>query len=146
MIDALAVMQKIHGIVGALAIASCLHPVITVHSERVPGPRVRLSAWLAALLTLLSFGLGLTLYSDYRILVKPWLLAHAATYHLYWFETKEITGYFTLCAAGLGAAILHFGRGHSDARRASKMLYAFAFIGGLFTASSGIIVASVKGF
>jgi len=145
MVNALVVIQSLHGIVGALAVASCFHPVVTIRFDRVPGHRVRLSAWLAAGLTTASFCMGLWLYVDYREVVKPWLLINAPEYHAYGFETKEALGYFTCISSWGGAGLLHFGRRSFLARRAAKTLFKVAFAGGLITLILGIVVASVKG-
>ena len=146
MINALVVLQSIHGIVGALAVASCFHPVVTIRIDRTPGYRIRLSAWLATALTTTAFLMGLWLYVDYREVVKPWLLINASNYHLYGFETKEALGYFTCIAVWGGSLLLHFGRQRVVSRRAARTLFGLAFLGGLSTLTLGIIVAGVRGF
>ena len=144
LIDGTVLLQTLHGMVGALAVASCLHPVLTVRKDKVAGPRIRLSAWLATAMTGLTFSLGLYLYGDYRISVKPWLINHAPAFHFVWFETKEALAYLVLCAALTGAPLLQFGYRQAQARALAKMMYFIAFWGGLSAAVSGMIVASVR--
>ena len=145
-INSLVVLQTLHGIIGALAVASCFHPVLTIRLERVPNPRIRLSGWLAAGLTTAVFAMGLWLYVDYREVVRPWLLVHAPGYHDYAFETKEALGYFALIAVWTGAITLQAGRRKSQARRAARALFAVAFTCGLVALALGVIVASIRGF
>ena len=145
-INGLVVLQTLHGIIGALAVASSFHPVLTIRLDRVPNTRIRLSGWLAAGLTTAVFAMGLWLYVDYREVVRPWLLIHAPGYHHYAFETKETLGYFTLTAVWAGAITLHVGRRASQARRAAKALFTVAFTCGLATLALGVLVASIRSF
>ena len=144
--NTLVMLQTVHGMLAALAIASCLHPIFTVRQSRYPSTSTCLSGWLAAAVTALTFGLGLYLYGDYRAQIKPWLLEHRPSLHLYWFEAKEALAYLTLSAAIGGALVLQSGRDVPRARVMARCLFSLAFLGSVSAAGIGVIVASVRGF
>ncbi len=139
-----ALLQKLHGVLGVLALAALLHPAITLRADKRPSPRIVLSCQLAWLLTLVSVVAGWGAYLEYRQTVKPWLLDNHASLHTLWFEIKEAVGWFTLVAATAGAALVHWSPEQPVARAAAGTLFLIASFSALAAGTIGVIVASYR--
>jgi len=135
-------VTTLHGLVGALALALLLHPVITLGRR----PRVtwgtRFTAELAAGLLAGVFGVGWWTYPTYRNRVKTGLL-HDNHPAWLWFEGKEHLAAMATVLAVSGALTLRFGAGQADGRRTARALLAAAWVCGVIAAVLGVMVRSV---
>lgn len=144
--NALALLQSIHGHLGVLAAAALLHPAILLRDGRPLSRGLRWSLGLTAAVTTAAFALGVGIYEDYRALVKrPMFIEdpHAGLL----FETKEHLGYAVVVLT-LGAALsaLMAPRNEPRLRKLAAALFAAAALACLVTVALGTYVASVRSF
>jgi hypothetical protein len=131
-----ALLERLHGHVGWLALALLLHPVVTL------GRRPHLARWtvrsaeLAAALLASTFAAGWWLYGPYRARVKPGLLADAPRVAAA-FESKEHLAFVCLCLAMAGAVTLRLLGHRPDARRLARSLLGAAWLTGVTAAAGG---------
>lgn len=138
--QAYAVLVGLHGHLAWLGLVALVHPLLSLGSAGLRRGTV-VSAWAAALLVALPFGLGWSVYPTYRSQVKPGLLVEVPAVALA-FETKEHLAFFTVSLAVAAAVTLTFGGGADGARRLARTLLALALACGLVTAVLGGIVAA----
>jgi hypothetical protein len=144
----LRLLERLHGHLGVLAIASLLHPAILLRRGK---RRAHLAVASAALLPMVTAGLGLALYPAYRaelrrdIFVESLALGTA-------FERKEHLALGAVLLAWAGAfAYLSSFRTEDSARadkaaRASMIAFALSFVLATVAAVLGTMVASHKTF
>ncbi len=139
-------LQSIHGHLGVLALAACLHPVFSLRAKR-PSARARLSGYLAAALMLLTSASGWWIYPAYRADVKRRLYEASYTAGQL-FETKEHLAFFALCLALAGAALLFAADAEHGAtlRRPARVCWTLCAACSLAVAVLGVVVSSVAGF
>src|SRR5690606_10198962 len=90
--NALSLLESIHGHLGVLATAALLHPALLLRTGRPLSRGARWSLGLTAALTSAAFGLGLTIYEPYRTLVRRRIFLEDPTAG-WLFETKEHLAY-----------------------------------------------------
>jgi len=144
----LRLLERLHGHLGVLAIASLLHPAILLRRGK---RRAHLAVASAALLPVLTAGLGTYLYPAYReqlrrdIFVESLALGNA-------FERKEHLAVGAVLLAWTGAfAYLASFRTEDSARadraaRASVVAFTLSFVLATVAAVLGTMVASHKSF
>jgi len=131
---AYALLARLHGHLGWLAVALLLHPVVFL--GRPGGPRRAAPlAWAAVALLTLQSALGAAAYPTYRQSPKRALLQHALG-AAQAFEVKEHLAFCALALAWGGALAL---RSHPPAARA---LLAGAAACGLAVGGLGVWVAA----
>ncbi len=146
MSNGLALLASIHGYFGVLAAAALLHPAILLRKGAPLSRGGRWSLALTALVTSIGFGLGISLYGSYRSQVKRALFTDSIHAGLL-FETKEHLAVLVISLAlGATVAALTAPRDARDLRRVAALLFAFAALACLATASLGTYVASVRSF
>ena len=143
----LRLLERVHGHLGWLTVASLLHPAILL---RRPGRRAPLAAGAATAFTTLTAALGATAYPSYRALLKQALFRENPA--LGWcFERKEhlAVGVLAFAWAGLVAHLAAPGfpepartRVAAFAHRAYALAAAFAAI----VAGIGTLVAVTTSF
>jgi hypothetical protein len=143
----LRVLERIHGHLGWLAVASLLHPAILL---RNPKRRARLAVVLTTSFVLVTAFLGGYIYPQYRVRLKQRIFIEARS--LGWmFERKEhlavaaVTFALVGCATHLSVPLFDEKTRVIVARLAHRaFVVAFAFA--LTTAVIGVSVASYKSF
>lgn len=142
----LALWTAIHGYLGVLAAAALLHPAILLRRGSPLSRGGRWSVGLTALVTTLGFSLGIFLYGSYRAEVKRPLFTESIRAGLL-FETKEHIA-VGVVALTLGAALaaLYAPRDARTIRRVAALLFVFAALACIATASLGSYVTAVRSF
>ncbi len=135
-----ALLERLHGHLGVLALALLLHPVISLRRRGALTVWGRRSAELGAGLLTLTFAAGWALYPTYRGSVKPGLLRDLPSVALR-FESKEHLAFFAVALA-LGGALALRGRS-ANARRLAWWLLLMGWICGALTAALGLGVAGL---
>lgn len=142
----LRLLESVHGHLGALAVIALVHPAILMRRGRPLSRGVRLSVWLTTVVCGAAFGLGVSIYGDYRALVKADLF-RASVRAGFLFETKEHLAFATLALAlAAGASALLAPPEATEIRRLSAALYAAAAVLCLVVASLGTFIQSIHGF
>ncbi len=148
MILLLRVLERIHGHLGWLAVASLLHPAILLAN---PKRRARLSVVLSTLMVALTCGLGVWIYPEYRARIKQHIFIELPK--LGWmFERKEHlavgVGVFTLlgCLAHLSAPMFEDEPTRLVVSKTAHRAFVIAFVLALIVAVLGVSVASYKSF
>jgi hypothetical protein len=143
----LRVIERIHGHLGWLAVAALLHPAILLANPR---RQARLAVVLAAGVVVVTAGLGVSIYPDYRTQLKPSIFATAPS--LGWlFERKEHLAVgvvaFTLLGCVAHLALQAFEPGlRPHAARLAHRAFVVAFVLAAAVAVFGTAVASYKSF
>lgn len=137
-------IQKLHGLIGVLAVAACIHPVILLRVAGKPSPRLRWACRGAALLLTVTITLGWTSYLEYRVHVRGWMVLNHPDLHELWFELKEAIGWFVWTAGVAGWALVEFRPAETSARDAARRLFMLAVLGGLFCGVVGLVVSSFR--
>jgi hypothetical protein len=145
-VNALHLLATVHGYLGVLAAAALLHPAILLRDGRPLSRGMRWSIGLTAVVTSAAFSLGVSIYEDYREIVKRPLFVASRTVGLL-FETKEHLAYAVI-ALTLGAAVCAFAAPADEPRlrRLAAVLFAAAALVCLAVVGLGTYVASVRGF
>jgi hypothetical protein len=140
-------LEKIHGHIGLLALALCLHPPIALRSARRPSRATRISGYLAAGAVIAVNVIGWIIYPEYRTSVKLDLYRHARFFGLL-FEVKEHLAWYAIAPAVAGAvALWHADGEHGIAlRRPIQWLFLATFALVAAVAIMGVVIASVNGF
>lgn len=136
-----ALLERLHGHLGLLALAALLHPLITLRLRPRFSVATLWSAWIGALSLATTFAAGWWIYPDYRQGVKPGLREELPGAMLR-FETKEHLAFIATCLALAGAVALWRGGGTAGGRRLAWWLLLCAWVCGALTAGLGIYVAS----
>jgi hypothetical protein len=136
-----ALWVRVHGHLAVLGLALLLHPVITLARRRAATTWTRRSAWLAAALLAIPYGLGWWLYPTYRTRVKSRLIAAHDPIWLR-FESKEHLALLTIALAISGAVALHAAGTSPEGRRTAAALLLAAFLCGITTAILGVAVSA----
>jgi hypothetical protein len=145
---------KLHGHIAWLAVALCLHPVVSLRVARRISRGARWSMDLAALGLLLTTLAGWALYPAYREEIRLQLYAAAPAYGLA-FEVKEHLAWYATMAAIAGAASARASiRVHESGRarlaqqllRAARRSFIVAGVLGVVVIACGLLVASALGF
>ncbi len=146
-LNELLFLQKIHGHLGLLALALCLHPWFSLRKATRPGRAARIACYLATLAVVLVNVMGWVVYPDYRIEIKPVLYA-ADPLLGDLFEVKEHLAWYSLAFAAAGAAVTWFGRDVRDERfrSAIRLTYTFSAALVLVVAAIGVYLSSIRGF
>jgi hypothetical protein len=139
-------LERIHGHLGWLAVATAIHPAIVL---RNPRRRARLAAALAAIVTTLTGLLGMFIYPDYsRTLKRPMFLASPFQGEL--FERKEHLAFAALALVWTGCCLHFLSRGEDEAAvrraRAAHLAFVAAAIMAFVVAVLGTEVASFLSF
>lgn len=135
-------VTTLHGLVGALALALLMHPVITLGRRRTLTWGTLFTAELAAGLLTAVFAVGWWTYPTYRNRVKTGLLQADHPAWL-WFEGKEHLAAMATVLAVSGALMLRVGRGRADAHRTARALLLAAWVCGVIAATLGVMVRAV---
>lgn len=140
------VLESVHGLFGVLAAAALLHPAISLRRGLPLSRGMRWSLGLTTAVVAGAFALGLTIYEDYREVVKRGLFAKAPEVG-FLFETKEHLAFAVLALAlGGGVAALVAPRDGRELRRAAGTLFALAFVGCCVVVGLGVYIAAVASF
>lgn len=144
--NSLGLWTSIHGHLGVLAAAALLHPAILMRRGAPLSRGARWSISLTAIVTTLGFSLGVLLYGSYREQVKRALFSESIRAGLL-FETKEHLA-IAVVALTLGAAAAALGapRDAREIRKTAALLFAFAALACIATASLGSYVTAVRSF
>lgn len=138
-----ALLERIHGHIAVLGLAVLLHPVITLWTRKGLNWRMVLTAELGALLLLVPYAIGWSIYPVYRSTVKP-RLYQMNPGAMYAFETKEHLAAMAVLLA-IGGAVTLRATGKTDAgRRAAWWLLAGAWLLGAGAGILGLWVASAS--
>ena len=146
-IDPLRLLVRVHGHLGWLAAIALVHPAILLRRTK---RKAHLSVGLAVGLVTVVFGLGVTMYGDYRDRLRQTIFQQAPTIG-YLFERKEHLAFGALLLAWAGAAAYagaHWLEGDTreSLRKAAHWAFVAAAALALVTATLGVIVASFKSF
>lgn len=144
--NALSLLESIHGHLAILATAALFHPALLLRTGRPLSRGARWSVGLSAALTFAAFGLGLTIYEPYRKRLRRSLfLQDPAAGWL--FETKEHLAYAAI-ALTLGAAVCAFAAPPREPRlrQLSAAVFAAAAITCAVVVALGTYLASVRSF
>lgn len=140
------ILESVHGLFGVLAAAALLHPAISLRRGLPLSRGMRWSLGLTTAVVAGAFALGLTIYEDYREVVKRGLFAKAPEVG-FLFETKEHLAFAVLALAlGGGVAALVAPRDGRELRRAAGTLFALAFVGCCVVVGLGVYIAAVASF
>ncbi len=140
------ILESVHGLFGVLAAAALLHPAISLRRGLPLSRGMRWSLGLTTAVVAGAFALGLTIYEDYRGVVKRGLFAKAPEVG-FLFETKEHLAFAVLALAlGGGVAALVAPRDGRELRRAAGTLFALAFVGCCVVVGLGVYIAAVASF
>ncbi len=128
-------LERLHGLVGVLAVALLLHPLLLLRGGAAEARVSRAAGWAALLVALAALS-GIALYPSYRALVRPGLLQdHRA---LFWtFERKEHLGAFSLFFALSGLLALR------SKGRLGAALLGLSLVTAALAAGFGLVIASV---
>lgn len=141
----LRLLERLHGHLGVLSVASLLHPAILLRRGK---RRAHLAVVSATLLPTVTAGLGLLLYGSYRaqlrreIFVESFALGNA-------FERKEHLAMGAVLLAWTGAFAYVASLKKDDGGRAARAAcaaYALSFLLACVAAALGTLVASHKSF
>ena len=142
----LRIAESVHGHLGVLAAVALMHPAILMRRGLPLSRGARLSVILTTLVTIAAFAMGLSIYEDYRDLVKRELFMRAPDVG-YLFETKEHLAWAVLSLAlGAGVAALAAPRNKPRLRQAAAAAYAVAAVLCIVVVALGTYVASVASF
>jgi hypothetical protein len=145
-LEALRLLEHIHGHLGWLAVAALVHPAIVL---RNPKRRARLAVTLSVALATLAGALGGYLYFYYSLVLRRAIYV-ASVRHGLMFERKEHLAFGAIALAWAGC-VMHWtardAEGDPDAR-AKFAHYAFVMAAAisLVVAVMGTIVGSFKTF
>ncbi len=146
----LRLLESLHGHFGVLAAVALIHPAWLLRRGKPLSRGGRWSVGLTALVTSVAFGLGLSIYEDYRATVKRRLFAFSR--EAGWaFETKEHLA-FAVITLTLGATVAAFATARQrtpEARRIRRMAgaaYGAAALVCLVVVALGTYVASMRSF
>ena len=146
-LDPARLAEHVHGHLGWLAAVALVHPAVLLRRTR---RKAHLSVGLALALVTTVFGLGASLYGDYRDRLKQGIFQQAPAIG-YLFERKEhlALGALLLAWAGglayAGAALVDGGTRES-LRRAAHWAFVAAALMALATAALGTVVATYRTF
>ena len=142
----LRLLESVHGHLGILAAAALLHPAILLRKGRALSRGLWWSVALTTGLVVFAFGTGLSIYDDYRAVVKPELFRASASAGLL-FETKEHTAWAVLVLSlGAGAVAALAPKEGKHMRQSAALMYAVAAAICLFTVALGTWAAAVRSF
>jgi hypothetical protein len=146
-LDALRLIEHVHGHVGWLATAILLHPAIVLRSRT---RRAGLAVGLATGFVTVAAAMGAWLYVAYRERLKQGIFQHAPSIGLL-FERKEHLALGAVLLAWAGAAAYFTApRASAETRERLRTLSFRAFAGAaalsLLVAVLGTIVAVHRGF
>lgn len=131
--------MAVHGHLAWLALVLLIHPLVSLKRRTGLPWGTRISAYLAASLLSVPFGLGLFLYPTYRASVKPGLWERSPQ-TVFRFESKEHLAFFAVVLATSGALVLHRSGGVASGRRLAWWLLASALGCGVVAGSLGVAV------
>lgn len=137
-----ALLERLHGHLGWLALALLLHPVITLKRRKGLPVWTRRSAVLAATFLFVPFAMGWAIYPGYRRFIKLDLLRQHPQVAMA-FETKEHLAAMALCFAIGGAVALQVGGRSQRGRDAAWTMLVLAWLCGTATGIIGVVVASI---
>jgi len=140
-------LEKLHGHIGLMAFALCLHPWFALRRAKRPNRAARVSGYLASLFVALCSVLGWVVYPAYRSDVKPELYRVSAFVGDL-FEVKEHLAWYALCFAVAGAALMWMARDRTGValRRPILVTYTITALLTLAVGAIGMYLASVRGF
>lgn len=141
-------LTNIHGHIAMMAVALCLHPVLTLRKARTPGPRVRLSAYLATAFMFATVAIGWIVYPEYRRAVRQGLYIASRPMGLA-FEVKEHIGTFALALVLAGAVVTVLSTRPGMGPRSApviRRLYGTAALLSCIAALLGLLLSGVAGF
>jgi hypothetical protein len=142
----LRLFESIHGHVGILAVAVLIHPAILLRKGRALSYGVRLAVLFTLTAVVIAFSLGVSIYDEYRELVKRDLFRMDPTTG-FLFETKEHLAFVVLALViGASGAALLAPKDAKDVRRAAAATFAAAAFAAAVVAGIGTWVAAVHGF
>ena len=99
----MTLLEGIHGHIGVLAMVALFHPALLLWSGRPLSRNAKIALLASLALVAVAFVLGLTIYPDYRLEVRPDLMRTNVRAGVL-FETKEHLAWVALIGA-LGAGI-----------------------------------------
>jgi hypothetical protein len=144
----LRAIQHVHGHLGWLGIAALLHPAIIL---RDPRRRARLAVVLATAFISITGAIGMGIYPEYRVRVRP-ILFRDAPHVAAAFERKEHLAIAVIafawigCIAHLVAPSLRERAAELAAARLAHLAFVLAAILALVVGILGVIVASTETF
>lgn len=144
--NALRLLERVHGHLGWLAAVALLHPAILL---RNPRRRARLSVVLATAFATLSGALGAFIYADYSRTLRRTIYLASTRYGLL-FERKEHLGFAAIALAWAGC-LLHLTARSDDPTAATRARAAhLAFVAAaaltIVVATLGTVIASFRSF
>jgi predicted membrane protein len=140
-------LEKIHGHLGLLSLALCLHPPFALRRARRPAWRTRLAGLLASAGVILVNVSGWYIYPEYRGTVKLTLYRHERFWGVL-FEVKEHLGWYALALAAVGVMLMLAADGTrgADLRRPIVLVYGAMAVLVTAVAVMGVLISSVHGF
>ncbi len=146
--NALRILEHVHGHLGWLAVAALLHPAIVL---RNPKRRARLAVTLSTVAAIGAGVLGSAIYPDYRKQLKQQIFIHAP--RLGWcFERKEHLAVGAIGFAIVGC-VLHLSLGavaddslRQTLARGAHRAFVASFAMALAVAALGVAVATYSTF
>lgn len=139
-------LESIHGHLGVLAVAALIHPALLLWKGKPLSRNARIALSASVALTAGAFVMGLAIYGDYRIHVKPELFRIDADVGML-FETKEHLAWATVAAAlGAGVAGLVAPPKAVQVRRIAGRVFAGAALMCAGVVALGTYIASIHGF
>lgn len=132
--ELLPLLARVHGHVGALAIAALAHPALLGRRRRLPAVATALVTTTAAF--------GAALYPAYGRAVRPALASRAPG--LAWaFERKEHLGVLAVALAWAGLGLLEADAARGSARgTAGRLAYGLAAVAAASAAAIGTVVSA----
>jgi hypothetical protein len=144
----LRVLERIHGHLGWLSVASLLHPAILL---RNPKRRARLAVSLTTAFVVATALLGANIYPEYRSRIKQHIFIEAPT--IGWmFERKEhlavgaVAMALVGCVAHLSLPVFAEDGTKRTVARLAHRAFVASFVLALLVAVLGVVVASYKSF
>jgi hypothetical protein len=146
-LDPLRLVVRIHGHLGWLAAIALVHPAILLRRTK---RKADLSVGLSVGLVTTVFGIGVSMYTDYRDHLRQALFQHGPGYG-YLFERKEHLAFGVLLLAWAGAlsyagARWVDGGPQAALRKAAHWAFVAAAVMAVVTAGLGTVVAAFRSF
>jgi hypothetical protein len=143
--DGLRLLERLHGDLAVLSLASLLHPAILLRRGK---RRAHLAVVSATILPTVTAGLGLGLYGPYRAQLRRQIFVDSMALGMA-FERKEHLALGAVCLAWTGAFAYLASLRSKDGTRAARaafVSYTIAFVLACVAAALGTLVASHRSF
>lgn len=142
----LRLLESVHGHLGILAAVALLHPAMLLRKGRALSRGLWWSVVLTTGLVAFAFATGISIYDEYREVVKPELFRADPVAGLL-FETKEHIAWAVLALSlGAGAVAALAPKESKSMRKSAALMYAVAAAICLITVGLGTYVAAIRSF